>query len=103
MQLMPSTARLLGVKDIYSPEENIAAGTRFLKDMLVQFNDDVPLALAAYNAGPAAVQRYRRIPPFKETHTYVDRVSRYYSDYRSGNNVRSYVDQQGCLTIYNIR
>lgn len=80
MQLMPSTARALGV----NPEdvrENIEGGTKLLRDLLIQYQDDpdqVRKALAAYNAGPGAVKKYNGIPPYRETQTYVDRVLKNY-------------------------
>jgi hypothetical protein len=72
MQLMPETARRYAVSDPYEPRQNVAAGVRHLKVLLAKFS--LPLALAAYNAGEAAVQRYGGIPPFAETRNYVSRI-----------------------------
>jgi soluble lytic murein transglycosylase-like protein len=73
MQLMPATARELGVSDPYDPEQNIRAGVAYLKSLLSRYPSE-DLALAAYNAGPAAVARYGRVPPYRETRAYVARV-----------------------------
>jgi hypothetical protein len=74
MQLMPDTARSLGVKNIYDPDENISAGVRYLKQQLDEFGT-VPLALAAYNAGPGAVKKYgNKVPPYRETQDYVRKI-----------------------------
>jgi len=76
MQLLPETAAQLGVKNIDDPAENIDAGTRYLRDLLQKYNNDLALALAAYNAGPDKVQLYGTVPPYAETISYVRRVKR---------------------------
>jgi soluble lytic murein transglycosylase-like protein len=77
MQLMPATAAEYHVVNAYDPAENIRAGVAYLKSLLTRFNNDVSLALAAYNAGPAAVEKYgRTVPPYKETRNYVARISK---------------------------
>jgi len=83
MQLLPETAARLGVQDIYDPQENIDAGTRYLRELLEKYNNDLTLALAAYNAGPDRVEQYRRVPPFPETLSYVRRVKRSYDKSKS--------------------
>lgn len=82
MQLMPETAAEMGVSNIFNPKENIFGGTRYLKKMLDEFDGDVSLALAAYNAGPAAVKKYGGIPPYDETKNYVKRVKRFYEAFQ---------------------
>lgn len=83
MQLMPQTAEEMDVADALNPEENILAGTRYLSLLLKRFKNDKTLALAAYNAGPEAVESYNGVPPFPETQAFVERVMRYYNSYKS--------------------
>jgi soluble lytic murein transglycosylase-like protein len=79
MQLMPDTARQYGVADARDPAANLLGGARYLRDLLEQFNDDLSIALAAYNAGPAAVLRNGgAIPPYRETRQYVPKVLKLY-------------------------
>jgi membrane-bound lytic murein transglycosylase B len=77
MQLMPATAKGLGVSDIKDPWQNIAGGAKYLRQLLDRFNGDATKAVAGYNAGPNAVQKYGGVPPYKETQTYVARVFDY--------------------------
>ena len=81
MQLMPGTAYALRVNDSFHPEDNIEGGVRYLRYLLNVFQGDLHLALAAYNAGEKAVFRYRGIPPYQETRTYVRRVLHYFQQY----------------------
>ena len=81
MQLMPGTAALMGVRDPFDPEQNIAGGVGYLRRCLDRFQHNVPLAVAAYNAGPEAVARYCSVPPFGETQLFVDNVMGTYGAY----------------------
>ena len=84
MQLMPETAKRYGVKNRLDPAQNISGGARYLRDLIRMFNNDLQLAVAAYNAGENAVLRAgNRIPPFQETMIYVPRVMSYYKKYRA--------------------
>ena len=74
MQLMPATARFVGVTDVFDARQNIFGGTRYLRTLLDTFDGDLDLTLAAYNAGPGAVQKYKGIPPYRETRAYVKAV-----------------------------
>jgi hypothetical protein len=79
MQLMPGTAAQLGVQDSFSPEQNVHGGARYLRELLERYHGDAVKALAAYNAGPGAVDRYRGVPPYRETRLYVQRIVRQYN------------------------
>lgn len=84
MQLMPATARRYGVANAFDPVQNLGGGARYLRDLLEMFDSDVSLALAAFNAGENAVKKHgNRIPPYRETLSYVPRVLDYYQRYRA--------------------
>src|SRR5579863_9062685 len=86
MQLMPETAAGLGVTNSYDPAQNVMGGTKYIKGLLDRFNGDVKLAVAAYNAGPNAVEKYGGVPPYAETQNYVQNVLASYQKYRAGSS-----------------
>ncbi len=96
MQLMPGTARELGVTDPFDPSDNIRGGTTYLRSLLDRFDGNVEFALAAYNAGPGAVERYDGVPPYRETRNYVAKLATRIKDIRAftrgGHTFYSYVE-----------
>ena len=89
MQLMPETAASLGVRDAYDPAQNVAGGARYLRGLLDRFGGDKRLAIAAYNAGPGAVEKYRDVPPYAETRSYVQNVLASFDKYSSSSRLAS--------------
>ncbi|HEU4685374.1 MAG TPA: lytic transglycosylase domain-containing protein [Nitrospira sp.] len=89
MQLMPQTAIRMAVRDLYDPEDNVAGGAKYLRQLLDRFHGNLPLALAAYNAGEKIVERYQALPPIDETRQYVKKVLRFY---------RSFLVRDGVIT-----
>ena len=83
MQIMPENFKPLGIRDPFDPWQNINAGARYFKQMYDRFKGKLALSLAAYNAGPTAVDRYKTIPPYEETEEYVRRVMKYYYNYKN--------------------
>jgi soluble lytic murein transglycosylase-like protein len=81
MQLMPGTSASCGIANPFDPTQNVACGTSYLRSLLHRYHDNVTLAVAAYNAGPGAVDRYRGVPPYSETRAYVVRVLNAYRNY----------------------
>ena len=82
MQLMPGTAKALGVEDSFNPEQNIHGGVKYFKQLLNQFDGNIKFALAAYNAGSRNVRQYQGVPPFRATHKYISKVYTYYDYYK---------------------
>jgi soluble lytic murein transglycosylase-like protein len=83
MQIMPGTARVLGVADVFDPGNNVEAGTTYIRQLLDRYGHDLTLALAAYNAGPGTVQSYQGLPPYRETDTYIRRVITLFNNEKS--------------------
>ena len=107
MQLMPSTASMLGVRNSFDPRQNIEGGVRHLRSLIDRFPDSLPLALAAYNAGEKAVVQYRGIPPFPETQDYVTKVLNFYGGKVAGGTtpptrIYQFVTPDGTMTYTNI-
>ena len=107
MQLMPSTARTLNVSNPFDPQQNVDGGVRHLKRLLQDFNGDVKLSLAAYNAGAGAVTRSIGVPPYAETRKYVKRITELYGDHGKlltgpvADPIHVFRDSSGVLTITN--
>ena len=83
MQIMPQNFKTLDIQDPFDPHQNIMGGARYFRSLLDRYQGELGLTLAAYNAGPTAVDRYRRIPPYAETQDYVEKVLRFYEQYKN--------------------
>ena len=86
MQIMPQNLEAFNIREPYDPKQNIMAGARYFKSVIERFQGKLPLALAAYNAGPSIVDRYRNVPPIEETQTYVKRVMKYFYHYKNNSS-----------------
>jgi soluble lytic murein transglycosylase-like protein len=93
MQLMPATARSMGVMDPFDPRQNVLGGTRYLRVLANRYGGDLVLTIAAYNAGEGAVDKYRGIPPYAETRRYVQRVLGHYYELRAAGALRARIDR----------
>ncbi|MFC2158183.1 lytic transglycosylase domain-containing protein [Acidobacteriota bacterium] len=104
MQLMPGTAKDYGVSDVYDPEENIEAGIKHIKFLLTKYSRNLNMALAAYNAGPEAVEKYNGIPPYPETQKYIAKINASMNAVlvRTNKQIYSYYNESGRLVLTNI-
>lgn len=105
MQLMPTTAKAYGVSDLFSPQENIEGGVKYLKDLIKIYGKDLELILAAYNAGQEAIKKYGGIPPYPETRSYIRKVKDSYgsSTLKTPTKIYKFYDESGTLVITNDR
>ncbi len=103
MQLIPGTAQLMGVKNVFDPDQNIMGGSRYLREMLNIFGGNLKLALAAYNAGPKAVSKHGGVPPYAETQAYVALINGLYKgDLTEAVKYLAFLDDNGTLTFTNL-
>jgi len=89
MQLLPSTATRLRVKNIFDPSQNIDAGTHYLHELLAMYQGNLVLTVAAYNAGPGALQKYGRVPPYRETQSYIRAIRKTYAQRKAKADTRT--------------